>query len=123
MIRNDLRRWTAIICALFVYAPSLQAQSTAVLRRSGARCSAYCVGVWGTAGGVIATVSTAARMGLSPAIVEPSHLSGMVTGGLSATDHGTRIVMAWDTRSSSISELGGYGMPLWWYRAKVAEGR
>src|ERR1700687_327911 len=47
----------------------------------------------GTAGGVIASVS-AARMGLSVALVEPSHhLGGMTTGGLSATDHGTRIVI------------------------------
>ena len=44
----------------------------------------------GTAGGVIAAV-TAAREGLNVALLEPgNHLGGMVTGGLSATDHGEK---------------------------------
>ena len=44
----------------------------------------------GTAGGVIAAV-TAAREGLNVALLEPGkHLGGMVTGGLSATDHGEK---------------------------------
>lgn len=47
----------------------------------------------GTAGGVIATV-TAAREGLNVALIEPgNHLGGMVTGGLSATDHGEKQVV------------------------------
>ena len=47
----------------------------------------------GTAGGVITAV-TAAREGLSVALLEPgSHLGGMVTGGLSATDHGEKEVV------------------------------
>src|SRR6266850_2240270 len=69
----------------------------------------------GTAGGVIAAVS-AARMGLSVALVEPSHhLGGMTTGGLSATDHGTRIVIG-GYALEFYQRIGGkYGMPLWWY--------
>ena len=44
----------------------------------------------GTAGGVISAV-TAARQGLRVALLEPrAHLGGMVTGGLSATDHGEK---------------------------------
>jgi CubicO group peptidase (beta-lactamase class C family) len=44
----------------------------------------------GTAGGVITAVS-AAREGLKVALIEPSnHIGGMVTGGLSATDHGKK---------------------------------
>src|ERR1700716_2156318 len=76
----------------------------------------------GTAGGVIAAVS-AARMGLSVALVEPSHhLGGMVTGGLSATDHGTRIVIG-GYALEFYQRIGReYGMPLWGYpEPKVAE--
>ncbi|MBO0721123.1 MAG: FAD-dependent oxidoreductase, partial [Blastocatellia bacterium] len=44
----------------------------------------------GTAGGVITAVS-AAREGLIVALLEPGdHLGGMVSGGLSATDHGKK---------------------------------
>ena len=44
----------------------------------------------GTGGGVISAVS-AAREGLKVALLEPGrHLGGMVTGGLSATDHGRK---------------------------------
>src|SRR5690349_11555176 len=47
----------------------------------------------GTAGGVISAV-TAARQGLRVALLEPGdHLGGMVTGGLSATDHGEKEVV------------------------------
>jgi hypothetical protein len=47
----------------------------------------------GTAGGVITAV-TAAREGLRVALLEPgNHLGGMVTGGLSATDHGEKQVV------------------------------
>ena len=44
----------------------------------------------GTGGGIVTAVS-AAREGLKVALLEPSrHLGGMVTGGLSATDHGKK---------------------------------
>jgi hypothetical protein len=47
----------------------------------------------GTAGGVIAAVS-AAREGLNVALLEPrTHLGGMVSGGLSYTDYGTKEVI------------------------------
>jgi FAD dependent oxidoreductase len=47
----------------------------------------------GTAGGVMTAVS-AAREGLTVAILEPgSHLGGMVTGGLSRTDYGKKEVI------------------------------
>jgi FAD-dependent oxidoreductase family protein len=76
----------------------------------------------GTAGGVIAAVS-AARMGLSVALIEPSrHLGGMVTGGLSATDHAEKIVIG-GYALEVYQRIGKkYGMPLWWYpEPKVAE--
>src|ERR1700693_2853289 len=65
-------------------AASLPAQPGAA---AGSPAQVFDVVVYGgTAGGVIAAVS-AARMGLSVALVEPSHhLGGMTTGGLSATD-------------------------------------
>lgn len=76
----------------------------------------------GTAGGVIAAVS-AARTGLSVGLVEPSHhLGGMTTGGLSATDHGTRIVIGGYALEFYKRVGGKYGMPLWWYpEPRVAE--
>src|SRR5262245_5405176 len=47
----------------------------------------------GAAGGVMAAVS-AAREGMTVAVVEPSkHLGGMVTGGLSRTDYGKKEVI------------------------------
>ena len=76
----------------------------------------------GTAGGVVAAVS-AARMGLSVALIEPSrHIGGMVTGGLSATDHGTKIVTG-GYALEFYQRIGKkYGTPLWWYpEPKVAE--
>jgi hypothetical protein len=76
----------------------------------------------GTAGGVIASVS-AARMGLSVALIEPSHhLGGMTTGGLSATDHGTKIVIG-GYALEVYQRIGRkYGTELWWYpEPKVAE--
>ena len=57
------------------------------------------------------------------ALVEPSHhLGGMTTGGLSATDHGTRIVIG-GYALEVYQRIGAkYGMPLWWYpEPKVAE--
>jgi hypothetical protein len=56
----------------------------------------------GTAGGVIAAVS-AARQGLTVALLEPSrHLGGMVSGGLSWTDYGRKEV------------IGGYALEFYW---------
>ena len=56
----------------------------------------------GTAGAVIAAVS-AAREGLKTALLEPfSHLGGMVSGGLSATDYGKKEV------------IGGYSLEFFW---------
>ena len=56
----------------------------------------------GTAGGVIAAVS-AAREGLTVALLEPGrHLGGMVSGGLSWTDVGKRDV------------IGGYALEFYW---------
>lgn len=55
----------------------------------------------GTAGGVISGVA-AARQGLRVALLEPgNHLGGMVTGGLSATDHGEKQV------------VGGYSLEIY----------
>jgi hypothetical protein len=76
----------------------------------------------GTAGGVMAAVS-AARMGLDVALVEPSrHLGGMVTGGLSATDHGEKIVTGGYALEFYRRIGKRYGLPLFWYpEPSVAE--
>ncbi|MGZ3372852.1 MAG: FAD-dependent oxidoreductase, partial [Gemmatimonadaceae bacterium] len=76
----------ALIAALAI-APSAQSQ----------QARSFDVVIYGgTAGGVIAAVS-AARLGLTVALLEPTnHIGGMVTGGLSATDHGEKIVTGGD---------------------------
>jgi hypothetical protein len=76
----------------------------------------------GTAGGVVAAVS-AARMGLSVALIEPTnHIGGMVTGGLSATDHGEKIVTGGDALEFYRRIGRKYGVPLFWYpEPRVAE--
>lgn len=76
----------------------------------------------GTAGGVVAAVS-AARMGLSVALIEPTHhIGGMVTGGLSATDHAEKIVTGGDALAFYRRIGQKYGVPLFWYpEPKVAE--
>ena len=56
----------------------------------------------GTAGGVMAAVSSA-RQGLKTALVEPtSHLGGMVSGGLGFTDYGKK------------EAIGGYALEFYW---------
>jgi hypothetical protein len=110
----------SFFCASFFCAAALRAQASAAAERPAQVFDVVVYG--GTAGGVIAAVS-AARMGLSVALVEPSHhLGGMVTGGLSATDHGTRIVIG-GYALEFYQRIGRkYGMPLWWYpEPKVAE--
>ena len=69
----------------------------------------------GTAGGVITAV-TAAREGLSVALLEPrDHLGGMVTGGLSATDHGEKEVVG-GYSLEFYERLGRhYGQEIEWY--------
>ena len=69
----------------------------------------------GTAGGVICAV-TAAREGLSVALLEPgNHLGGMVTGGLSATDHGEKAVVG-GYSLEFYERLGRqYGQDIEWY--------
>lgn len=69
----------------------------------------------GTAGGVMTAVS-AAREGLKVAVLEPSaHLGGMVTGGLSRTDHGKKEAVG--GYSLEFYERVGrhYGRPIEWY--------
>ena len=69
----------------------------------------------GTAGGVISAV-TAARQGLRVALLEPgNHLGGMVTGGLSATDHGEKEVVG-GYSLEFYKRLGHhYGQDIEWY--------
>lgn len=69
----------------------------------------------GTAGGVI-TAITAAREGLRVALLEPGHhLGGMVTGGLSATDHGEKQVVG-GYSLEFYERLGRhYGREIEWY--------
>jgi hypothetical protein len=76
----------------------------------------------GTAGGIIAAV-TAAREGLNVALLEPgTHLGGMVTGGLSATDHGEKQVVG-GYSLEYYERLGRhYGREIEWYpEPRVAE--
>ena len=69
----------------------------------------------GTAGGVISAV-TAARLGLSVALLEPGdHLGGMVTGGLSATDHGEKEVVGGYAREFYVRLGQHYGQEIEWY--------
>ena len=69
----------------------------------------------GTAGGVISAV-TAARQGLRVALLEPgAHLGGMVTGGLSATDHGEKQTIG-GSSLEFYERLGRhYGREIEWY--------
>lgn len=69
----------------------------------------------GTAGGVM-TAITASREGLRVALLEPgTHLGGMVTGGLSATDHGDQAVVGGVAREF-YEQLGAhYGREIEWY--------
>ena len=69
----------------------------------------------GTAGGVIAAVA-AAREGLHVALLTPgNHLGGMVTGGLSATDHGEKQVIG-GYSLEFYERLGHhYGREIEWY--------
>jgi CubicO group peptidase (beta-lactamase class C family) len=76
----------------------------------------------GTAGGVITAVS-AAREGLKVALLEPSnHIGGMVTGGLSATDHGKKETIGGYSREF-YERLGRhYGKEIEWYpEPRIAE--
>lgn len=69
----------------------------------------------GTAGGVISAV-TAAREGLRVALLEPgNHLGGMVTGGLSATDHGEKEVVGGYAREFYKRIGQHYGREIEWY--------
>ena len=69
----------------------------------------------GTAAGVVVAVS-AARLGLTVALLEPTrHVGGMVTGGLSATDHGEKIVVGGDALAFYRRVGAKYGVPLFWY--------
>jgi hypothetical protein len=82
----------------------------AVLHSYAAWAEKFDVVVYGgTAGGVIAAVSSA-REGLKVALLEPGkHLGGMVSGGLSWTDFGRKEV------------IGGYALEFYWRAGKHYE--
>jgi len=69
----------------------------------------------GTAGGIMTAVA-AARAGSTAVVVEPSsHIGGMVTGGLSATDHGKQETVGGFSRDF-YQRLGRhYGKEIEWY--------
>src|SRR4051794_15150405 len=75
-----------------------------------ASAQSYDLVVYGaTAAGVITAVS-GARMGLKTVLLEPrTHIGGMVTGGLSATDVGKREV------------IGGYALEFYWRSGNAYE--
>jgi hypothetical protein len=77
---------------------------------AGASAQSYDLVVYGgTAGGVITAIS-GARMGLKTVLLEPrTHVGGMVTGGLSATDVGKREV------------IGGYALEFYWRSGNAYE--
>jgi len=69
----------------------------------------------GTAGGVI-TAYSAAREGLRVALLEPGrHLGGMVSGGLSWTDHGKKEVIGGYSLEFFQRVGKHYGEPITWY--------
>lgn len=69
----------------------------------------------GTAGGIISAVA-AARQSLTVALLEPgNHLGGMVTGGLSATDHGEKDVVGGYSREFYERASRYYGQEIEWY--------
>jgi hypothetical protein len=76
----------------------------------------YDVVVYGaTAGGVIAAVS-AAREGLSTALLEPGrHLGGMTSGGLGRTDHGKEETIGGYSLEFYKRVGKHYGEPITWY--------
>ncbi len=76
----------------------------------------------GTASGVMTAIS-AAREGLQVALVEPTgHIGGMVTGGLSATDHGRKSTVGGIAREFYKRVGKEYGKEIFWYpEPKVAE--
>src|SRR5690349_3606073 len=81
----------------------------------------------GTAGGVMTAVS-AARMGLSVALLEPGrHIGGMVSSGLSHTDVGRREVIGGMALEFYWRAGTHYGLPqylqdfAWYLEPKVAE--
>lgn len=116
---TDLSRLALVVAAiqLAILAPVTGSASAQTVPRS------FDVVIYGgTAGGVVAAVS-AARMGLHVALIEPTrHIGGMVTGGLSATDHGEKIVTGGDALAFYRRVGNKYGVPLFWYpEPKVAE--
>ncbi|HJR81686.1 MAG TPA: FAD-dependent oxidoreductase [Anaerolineales bacterium] len=69
----------------------------------------------GTAGGIISAIS-AARGGPNVALLVPgNHLGGMVTGGLSATDHGEKDVVGGYSREFYERAGRHYGQEIEWY--------
>jgi hypothetical protein len=111
------RRFVAITCAVLLGPFVSPAGAQAPPPRS------YDVVIYGgTAAGVLAAVA-AGRMGLHVALLEPTrHVGGMVTGGLSATDHGEKIVTGGDALEFYHRVGAKYDVPLFWYpEPKVAE--
>ena len=74
----------------------------------------------GTAGGAIAAIA-AAREGVSVALLEPArHIGGMLTGGLSRTDHGRKEVIGGLSREFFVRCGRQYGRDIeWYYEPKV----
>lgn len=69
----------------------------------------------GTAGGVVTAIS-AAREGLSVALLEPrDHLGGMVSGGLGFTDFGKKEVIGGYALEYYQRAGRKYGVPIQWY--------
>jgi hypothetical protein len=76
----------------------------------------------GTAGGIMTAVA-AARAGSTAAVLEPgAHIGGMVTGGLSATDHGKQETVGGFSRDFYRRLGRHYGKDIEWYpEPRVAE--
>lgn len=113
--------WVPLLAAVVTGAtprPALQGPGTRT-----APPTAFDVVIYGgTAGGVIAAVS-AAREGLSVAVVEPgTHLGGMVSGGLGWTDYGKKEVIGGYALEFFERVGKKYGRPIeWHFEPHVAE--
>src|ERR1051325_11623535 len=83
MNKVDVKLYPIVLLLLLIF-PTAKATPAATRRKFDL------VVYGGTAGGIITAIA-AAREGLKVAVLEASnHVGGMVTGGLSRTDHGRK---------------------------------
>jgi len=116
------RSWRLSQTLLLAAIASLAAVAVTDAQRSGAPQTFDLVVYGGTAGGVITAVS-AAREGLTVALLEPGrHLGGMVSGGLGWTDYGKKEVIGGYSLEFFQRVGAKYGRDIeWHFEPHVAE--